>query len=212
MVQTRGVRGSNASAARAMYKRVSGGASTSGDRGGARGSGSGAGGIVTPLDYAEKHAEGFRVSQPESLAQGLENVYGGSAGIIRDEETGAIVVFDANEDGAVLIEPAGGLSESERKRIVQMVDETGDIPNIAQIEEGTETPEGTPNASGGWGDWLNFSPTVINEGDYTEGSYEEGDMGASTGAGGGGKISKGMLLVVGLGIVALVMVFGRGGK
>jgi hypothetical protein len=155
-------------------------------------------GKVLPFDYAEKHARGFGVTRPESLSEGLANVYGGDAGTITDRETGAIIVYDAEEDEALLIEPAGGLSPGEKKRIVADVDRTGDFPNIGESIIGEQTPDGQPKASGGWNI---FAPTI-------EGGYEEGDIDTSTGGGGGGALSTGMLLVVGAVIVVLVMLFG----
>jgi hypothetical protein len=155
-------------------------------------------GKVLPFDYAEKHAQGFGVTQPESLSEGLTNVYGGDAGIIKDEKTGAIIVFDAEEDEALLIEPAGGLLPVEKKRIIHEVDIAGDMPNIGSSIIGEQTPDGQPKASGGWNI---FAPTI-------EGGYEEGDIDTSTGGGGGGVLSTGMLLVVGVIVVVLVMLFG----
>jgi len=214
MVQTRGFRAgsrSGAAAARARLRSLKGGGG-----GGARGSGTGAGGIITPADYAIKHGEGFGTTQPESLSEGLSNLYGGSAGMVRDKDTGAIVVYDADEDEAVLIEPAGGLSEAERRRVIETVDRQGDMPNIGIVEEGEESPPGAPNV-GGWLSEGLFTPT---EGDYSEGSYTDASYNSFTegdyvttggnGGGGGGTISKGMLLVIGIALVVAMMLFGRG--
>ena len=204
MAQTRGVRGSNKGAARAMYKRVSSGSASTGNKSGARGSGSGAGGIITPADYAVKHGEGFGTTQTESLAEGLANIYGGQASVITDKETGATVVIDSERDEAVLIEPEGGLSEHDRKGIEKMLDARGDVPNLTGVVEGSDTPEEEGSAGGilgGFGDMI-FAPTIVEEG-----SYEEGDQ-TSTGGGGGGVISKGMLLLVGIVLVAATMMYG----
>jgi hypothetical protein len=150
-------------------------------------------GKVLPFDYAEKHAQGFGVTRPESLSQGLANIYGGSAGTIRDEKTGAVIVFDAEEDEALLIEPAGGLMPDEKKRIIGEVDMAGDMPNIGSSIIGEQTPDGQPKVSGGWNI---FAPTI------------EGDEDVSIGGGGGGALSTGMLLVVGVVIVVAMMLFG----
>ena len=179
MVQTRGFRAgtsSGAAAARTRLRSLQGGSSGSSDKSGAHGSGTGAGGIITPADYAMKHGEGFGTTQPESLLKGLANLYGGSAGMVRDKDTGAIVVYDANRDEAVLIEPAGGLSEGERKRVIETVDRQGDMPNIGIIEQGEETPPGAPNVGGWVSDGL-FAPS---EGAYTEGAYTDASYNSFT--------------------------------
>jgi len=159
-------------------------------------------GKVTSADYVKKHAAGFGTTQPQNLREGLTNVYGGTHTVIKDEETGAIVVMDSTKDYASLIEPAGGLSNAERREIVGMVDQTGDVPNIGEVLRETETPMGQSVESG----------DSFFGGDTYEQSYTEGDLSTSTGGGSGGKLGGGMLLVVGAVLVVLYVLFGRGGK
>jgi len=197
---------SGAAAARAWKRAQAGGSGGGQDRSGARGTGTGVGGVITPADYATTHAGGFGTSQPESLSEGLANTFGGQASVIRDKKSGAIVVIDSDVNEAVLIEPPGGLSDTERKEVIATVDKQGDVPNItATVTDGLKDEDVAP-AGDFWGGDSFFG------GDSYKQSYTEGDLSTSTGGGGGGKVSKGMLLVVGAVLVGLYMLFGRGGK
>jgi hypothetical protein len=209
MTQTRGFRAgtrSGAAAARAKLRSLRGSSSSTQDRSGARGSGSGVGGTITPADYTIKHGEGFGTSQPESLAEGLSNIYGGQASLIRDKDTGALVTIDSDTNEAVLIEPPGGLSEAQRKKIIDTMDKQGDVPNITETVTGGFEDETVGPTSDFWGGDSFFG------GDSYSQEYTEGDASSTTGGSGGGKVNTGILLIGVVVLGALYLFFGRGGK
>lgn len=203
-ITVRGSRG-GAAAARA-WKSKQGTTIGSRDRSGARGSGSGAGGIITPADYSTKHASGFGTTQFPSIKEGMKNIFGGQNAVIRDGKTGAIVVIDSDINEATLIEPPGGLNEAQRKEIIAAVDKQGDVPNISETVAGGIEQETAAPGSDFWGGDSFFG------GDSHEQTYVEGDASSTTGASSGGKLSMGIVMIGALVLGVLYLFFGGGRK
>ena len=209
MAQTRGFRAgsrSGAAAARVKLRSLRSGGSSTQDRSGARGSGTGVGGTITPADYTIKHGEGLGTSQPESLEEGLSNIYGGQASLIKDKDTGALVTIDSDTNEAVLIEPPGGLTEAQRKKIIDTVDKQGDVPNITEVVHGGLEDEEIAPTGDFWGGDSFFG------GDSYEQTYTEGETSSPIGGGSAKKIGGGMVLVGVVVLGALYLLFERGGK